>query len=453
MLRVLVLGQTVGAGQASSPSMAIVKCRRNQRLAESKSIWKWYMEGNLGMLKDGNDILNVNRDDQAGFRLDTLATHRKHATPCISEGEPLTTKSNYVNKYPSSLQTTSYNFLSTGTTAEICDGIGKATPLHSKNPGQHFPDLIAIETYPDVQSAFFNCLTGERKTKNCVRVDGGHDEGPSHKEVQFWWTCYHLDKASQVLILTTRDSGSSNKKRIELQNGCLALAHSNLFIPSTLNGSCLDSQNGNVDEAKLKQNLSDAIDVYLSRLNKCPCADTVIDLYKGTDSAEKQKLRTIVKTFLKGKPSLKKKLKEDHPSDYQWIEDVWNLRARHLVPGLPDKYVFHLTCCYQNDCIHPLRKEGRPVVEPLWYHGGPPLSFTPLPVQDSNRPYGNPACNDCKGYCCGHYMMPEEYFGRHSDVTLRVSPPPTEVLKDMFGRRDPEEAAAEVFLPQNEVSM
>lgn len=31
-------------------------------------------------LKDGTDILNVNRDDQAGFRLDTLATHSKHAT-------------------------------------------------------------------------------------------------------------------------------------------------------------------------------------------------------------------------------------------------------------------------------------------------------------------------------------------------------------------------------------
>ena len=55
-----------------------------------------------------------------------------------------------------------------------------------------------------------------------------------------------------------QDSGSSNKNRVELQNGCLVLAHSNLFIPSTLNGSCLDLQSGNIDEAKLKRNLSDA---------------------------------------------------------------------------------------------------------------------------------------------------------------------------------------------------
>ena len=336
-------------------------------------------------LRDGNDILNINRDDQAGFRLDTLATHNKRATLCIAEEVPLTTKSDYVNKYPSTLQTTSYNFLGTGTTAEICAGVVKAVPLHSKNPAQHFNDLNEIETYLDVQPAFFNCLSGERKTKVCVRVDGGHDEGPTHKEVQFWWTCYHLDKASRVLILTTRDSGSSNKNRVELQNGCLALAHSNLFIPSTLNGSCLDSQSGNVDEGKLKQNLSDAIDVYISRVNKCPCADTVVHLYKGTESSEIQGLRTMVKTFLKGKPSLKKKLKEEHPKEYQRIEDVWNLRARHLVPGLPDKYVFHLTCCYQDECIHPLCKDGRPAVEPTWYPGGPPLSFTPLPVPDPKR--------------------------------------------------------------------
>ena len=70
-------------------------------------------------LKDGTDIININRDDQAGFRLDTLATHNKQATLCIQDSVPLSTKTDYVNKYPSTLPTTSYNFSSTGTTAEI----------------------------------------------------------------------------------------------------------------------------------------------------------------------------------------------------------------------------------------------------------------------------------------------------------------------------------------------
>ena len=50
-------------------------------------------------LKDGTDIINMNRDDQAGFRLDTLATHNKQATLCIQDSVPLTTKTDYVNKY------------------------------------------------------------------------------------------------------------------------------------------------------------------------------------------------------------------------------------------------------------------------------------------------------------------------------------------------------------------
>ena len=88
-------------------------------------------------LKDGTDIININRDDQAGFWLDTLATHNKQATLCIQDSVPLTTTTDYVNKYPLTLQTTSYNFSSTGTTAEICSGIVKAIPLHQKNPAQH----------------------------------------------------------------------------------------------------------------------------------------------------------------------------------------------------------------------------------------------------------------------------------------------------------------------------
>lgn len=148
-------------------------------------------------LKDGTDILNINRDDQAGFRLDTLATHNKHATLCIADEVPLTTKTDYVNPYPSTLQTTSYNFLGTETTGEICAGIVKAVPLHSKNPAQHAHDLDVIETYEDVRLAFFNPVNGNRKSKVCI-----------HKEVQFWWTNYHLKTASQVLIVTTRDSGS-----------------------------------------------------------------------------------------------------------------------------------------------------------------------------------------------------------------------------------------------------
>lgn len=104
-------------------------------------------------------------------------------TLCIEDGVPLTTKRGYVNKYPSTLQAISYNFNSTGITAEICAGIVKAIPLHQKNPAQHAHDLNVIETHREVEPAFVNHSTGKRKSKVCVWVDGGHNEKPLHKEV------------------------------------------------------------------------------------------------------------------------------------------------------------------------------------------------------------------------------------------------------------------------------
>ena len=52
---------------------------------------------------------------------------------------------------------------------------------------------------------------------------------------------------------------------------------------------------------------------------------------------------------------------------------------------MPSKYVFHLFLCYQPDCIHPLCKLGKPLKEETSYNGGPPLSFTPLPVADAGK--------------------------------------------------------------------
>jgi hypothetical protein len=60
--------------------------------------------------KDGMATMNIGRDDQAGFHLDTMTTHRLHGTLCVKGKEALTTCTDYTTRYPSTLQTTSYNF-------------------------------------------------------------------------------------------------------------------------------------------------------------------------------------------------------------------------------------------------------------------------------------------------------------------------------------------------------
>ena len=151
--------------------------------------------------------------------------------------ETLTTRTDYVNKYPSVIQTTSYNFTGTGTTPERCVGVVKAGTLHHKNPAQHAADLAMIQAEDELSSVFFH--GSDPKPIDCIRVDGAMDESPSHDEVQFWWTARHIDEKKMATLVTTRSSGSSYLNRVELQNGCLARGHSNTYI-------CMDPTSGMV---------------------------------------------------------------------------------------------------------------------------------------------------------------------------------------------------------------
>ena len=81
---------------------------------------------------NGTDMMNINRDDSTGFRLDTLTTCAQYKSAVVTGKEVLTTRVYYVNKHPSVLQTTSYNFSKTSTTNEVCVGVVKAAPLHQK---------------------------------------------------------------------------------------------------------------------------------------------------------------------------------------------------------------------------------------------------------------------------------------------------------------------------------
>ena len=180
--------------------------------------------------RDGKHIMLLNRDDQAGFRLDSTYTHK--SLPTLSVRPTATTRTDFMNKYSAQLQVTSYNFSKTSTSAEVCVGIVKASGLHEKSPSQHAADMQKVEKLEVARPVF---LSDELLSKEieCVRVDGGADEGPVHHEVQFLWTERHVLKPTKITLVTTRCSGDSYLNRVELQNGCLSKGHSNTFIPST----------------------------------------------------------------------------------------------------------------------------------------------------------------------------------------------------------------------------
>ena len=56
---------------------------------------------------DGQNIVNINWDDAAGFRLETSTTSKQYTTPTLENQPILTTRTDFVNKHPSALQNTS----------------------------------------------------------------------------------------------------------------------------------------------------------------------------------------------------------------------------------------------------------------------------------------------------------------------------------------------------------
>ena len=212
--------------------------------------------------------------------------------------------------------------------------------------------------------------------------------------------------------------------RVELQNGCLTRGHSNLFIPSTLTGSCL--QAGKVDEGMLKRNLEQAIDVYIDRVNLCPCGDGVIHLFKGAHYSD---YREKLKIFLKGSKRMKTQLQLEEPELFKLFSDVWSVCSRHMVKGYPVQYVYYLICCFKKDCFHPLcqREAGCELSNIQWFPDGPSIEAIPLPVPDPNRQWGNTSCSECKGFCAGHYLKPKESFS-----SLHFVEPPSVVIQRAF---------------------
>ena len=408
-------------------------------------------------LKDGRDKVVLNRDDQAGFRLDTTFTHKLHKATSLTHQPETTTRSDYVNKYASVIQTTSAMFLGTATTSERCVGVVKAQPVHYKNPAQHAADLGMLQSKDELAPWLKN------KAIDCIRVDGAGDEGPKHHEVQFLWTERHFKEDKVATLVTTRHSGGSYLNRVEMQNGCLALAHCNLFIPSTLTGS--NNSSTGLDTERLLTNLDMAINVYIDRVNGAPCGKRPIALFKGAKDEHADKLqgrRQDLLTFLKGTQKLRAELQAKKPDEYNYFKKIWDLREQHMVKDLPEKYIFFLLPCYKSDCIHPVCQRGKPQEEMKWFEGGPSLIDIPLPIPDPTRPWGGN--EKCTSGCHGHFMSPAECLEHirkngHKDCMLN---PPSEVIKksfDLSRKRKTALSAAQIndlakqtLLPESDVS-
>ena len=216
--------------------------------------------------------------------------------------------------------------METLTNEERAAGLVKDHFSFKKNPSQHAADFKFLKATQE----FKDYVSG--KPVDCIRVDGATDERPSIQEVQFLWTEVHLVEEKICTCLTARNSGGSFLNRVELVNGCIARAHSNAFIPSTLNGSNFNKDG--LNEEKLKENLEAATEVYIDRVQDAPFGNTTIKFFKGAHDENArylQERREKLLIFLHGSKKAKQELQKTEPVLYKYFEEIWQVRNNHLV--------------------------------------------------------------------------------------------------------------------------
>jgi hypothetical protein len=90
-----------------------------------------------------------------------------------------------------------------------------------------------------------------------------------------------------------------------------------------------------------------------------------------------------------------------------------------------------------------------------WFPGGPSVTTLPMPIGDPNRPW-NGTCSDCKQFCAGHYLKPQEAV--HAGGAIVFSPPPSAVILEAskagtLNESDIENLASKVLLPVEDVKV
>lgn len=136
-------------------------------------------------LKDGCDQVILNRDDAAGFRLDTTYTHKQHKGIQLIDQPDLTTRTDFVNNYSGLLQTSSHHFPEIGTTPKVCVGIVKPRFVYEKCPTQHMAGVQMLESRDELSFALSVLMETQRVFGVCELME----LGKRGQVIKRWLSC------------------------------------------------------------------------------------------------------------------------------------------------------------------------------------------------------------------------------------------------------------------------
>lgn len=197
--------------------------------------------------------------------------------------------------------------------------------------------------------------------------------GPWRGSHSLWssilWTVWHLKTETIATIITCPISCANFRNRIELQNKFLSLAHASLYIPLTLNGSCLKGAD-KLNQKNLQENISSTTSFYISRVNGTPFWQNKLKFFLRLAVPSIKKKTILLRLFWKRiirKKSFRRGTYWDVSVDREYLTTQ---QEKQVYKKAPTKYVFSLLGCCQSNCTHPFCKRGWSVVRTSWYRGG-----------------------------------------------------------------------------------
>lgn len=213
-----------------------------------------------------------------------------------------------------------------------------------------------------------------------------------------------------------------------------------------------------VDNSKLQENMSLAIDACIHRVNGCPCGDSVIHLYHGADSTEQQEVREKLLVFWKGQiiasqPYVTRSLPF-------MLTSSWSGRLETTIPGTWSTLIcFFFSQVLLQTGLSSSTVPGWPTPSPSdvvpWWSYPQSTTITRTWPQTSVGQH----LLKLQRLCAGHYWTQLVNIC-NAEALSRVPNPPSAVLKQLFSSSNGvisedtiESAAKKVLLPPHECSI
>jgi hypothetical protein len=372
-------------------------------------------------------VVVINLDDAAVFRLDTSTTHCQHGTVANISQPVLMPTTDYSLSYPAQITVTSHLFERTKFQKTRAIGVVKPSFLFNKLAFQHFMDTEHIlRTIVGTDGLF-------EKEHFVWRQDRGADCGPDKIDMQFSAALIQYLFRFRTVWVTARWPGGSYLNAVERMNGCLKMAESLLYIPSTLKGpnyttdkEWLMTPHG---RKRLRDNLEAAATVYKKHMESARVCGETLELTDGvskpfTLASEgvnynlcSDDKRRALDAFLTLKTEARRQeIRDNDPVNFDFFDKIRSMQIDHEILPRNEttnkstaKLGYGLKLCYKKTCCHPIcRTEEAPSPTPLWQPGAHAVDQPVYPVLDTTRPWGA-RCSDCdptfKELCRGHYVL------------------------------------------------